>query len=56
MMMRRKMSKYHCDKCDKDVDDLGSYEMEDGDYCCQRCYENILARAEAYWDSVVKGE
>jgi len=38
--------KYHCDNCDRDVDDNGPYEMKDENYCCQDCMENNIDRAE----------
>lgn len=32
--------KYYCELCDQEVDDLGPYEMANGEYCCQDCMEN----------------
>ena len=38
--------KYYCEFCDRDVDDNGPYEMNDGDYCCQDCMEDMMIDAE----------
>ena len=40
------MNKYYCENCDRDIDDLGPYEMSDGEYCCQSCMEGALEIAE----------
>ena len=36
---------YKCELCEKKVNDLGPYELDDF-YVCQDCYENAVTKGE----------
>jgi len=37
---------YYCENCDRDRNDNGPYETQNGDYICQDCMERVIAREE----------
>jgi|WetSurMetagenome_2_1015567.scaffolds.fasta_scaffold314884_1 hypothetical protein len=42
-------TKNYCPQCDKETKE--AYEMENGDYVCESCYQDAVARAEMAYDS-----
>ena len=44
---------YYCEKCEKEVNDNGPYERSNGEYYCQDCMEDKVARDEAAYDDHV---
>ena len=46
----KEQTKYYCDQCDKETKE--AYEMPDGGYVCDSCYQDAVGRAEAHYDSM----